>query len=191
MGDVLFPVQPADNNVIRAWDANALPKPVAPKSVSVVSITGSYDAALAAGQALASRGPQSERARPPEPCPSNVSETLVLYHPRTVAQALDVMKYLSGAVMMQVDPVRRARDGRGRPRLHRQRGGQAVPHHDYSRGHDDHGPASTTVGHDDHGHHDHVPGYDHVGSSTTTGAHASRLPGRPAHHHGADATASR
>ena len=56
MGDVLFPVQPADNNVIKAWDAAALPTPVAPKSVSVVSITGSYDAAVAAGQALATHG---------------------------------------------------------------------------------------------------------------------------------------
>ena len=28
----------------------------------------------------------------------------MLYHPGDVAQALDVMKYLSGAVMMQVDP---------------------------------------------------------------------------------------
>ena len=40
----------------------------------------------------------------PERSLPNVSETLVNYRPGDVAQALDVMKYLSGAVMLQVDP---------------------------------------------------------------------------------------
>jgi LCP family protein required for cell wall assembly len=101
MGDVLFPVQPADNNVIKAWDPAAFPKPVAPKSVSVVSITGSFGSALAAGQALASHGLKVS-TETTGTVPSDVSETLVLYHPKNVAEALYVMKYLSGAVMMQV-----------------------------------------------------------------------------------------
>ncbi len=101
MGDVLFPVQPADNNVIKAWDPAALPTPVAPKSVSVVSITGSYGSAVAAGQALASLGLKIS-SESTGTVPSDVSETLVLYHPMDVAQALYVMRYLSGAVMMQV-----------------------------------------------------------------------------------------
>ena len=79
MGDVLFPVQPADNNVIKAWDPAALPQAVAPKSVSVVSITGSYDAAVAAGQALASHGLKIS-GETTGTVPSDVSETLVLYH---------------------------------------------------------------------------------------------------------------
>ena len=103
MGDVLFPVQPADDNVIKAWDSVALPKPVVPKSVSVVSITGSYDAAVAAGQALATHGLKIS-GETTGTVPSDVSETLVLYHPQEIADALDVMKYLSGAVMMQVSP---------------------------------------------------------------------------------------
>jgi LCP family protein required for cell wall assembly len=103
MGDVLFPVQPADDNVIKAWDSAALPKPVVPKSVSVVSITGSYDAAVAAGQALATHGLKIS-GETTGTVPSDVSETLVLYHPQEIADALDVMKYLSGAVMMQVSP---------------------------------------------------------------------------------------
>jgi hypothetical protein len=103
MGDVLFPVQPADDNVIKAWDAAALPQPVVPKSVSVVSITGSYDAAVAAGQALATHGLKIS-GETTGTVPSEVSETLVLYHPQEIADALDVMKYLSGAVMMQVSP---------------------------------------------------------------------------------------
>jgi LCP family protein required for cell wall assembly len=101
MGDVLFPVQPADNNVIKAWDPAALPTPVAPKSVSVVSITGSYGSAVAAGQALASHGLKIS-SETTGTVPSDISETLVLYHPKNVAQALYVMKYLSGAVMMQL-----------------------------------------------------------------------------------------
>jgi LCP family protein required for cell wall assembly len=101
IGDVLFPVQPVDNNIIKAWDATALPKAVAPKSVDVVSITGSYDAAVAAGQALASHGLKIGHVTTGT-VPSSTTETLVLYHPKSVAQALYVMKYLSGAVMMQV-----------------------------------------------------------------------------------------
>jgi hypothetical protein len=103
MGDVLFPVQPADNNVIKAWAGNVFPNPVAPKSVSVVSIAGSYDAAVAAGQALATHGLKVTGETSGE-VPANISETLVNYRPGDVAQALDVMKYLSGAVMLQVDP---------------------------------------------------------------------------------------
>jgi hypothetical protein len=103
MGDVLFPVQPADNNVIKAWAGNVFPTPVAPASVSVVSIAGSYDAAVAAGQALATHGLKVTGETAGQ-VPANVSETLVNYRPTDLAQALDVMKYLSGAVMLQVDP---------------------------------------------------------------------------------------
>jgi LCP family protein required for cell wall assembly len=103
MGDVLFPVQPADNNVIKAWDPLAFPKAVAPKSVSVVSITGSYDAAVAAGRALGSYGLKVS-GETTGTVPSNTTETVVLYHPNDIAEALYVMKYLSGAVMMQVSP---------------------------------------------------------------------------------------
>ena len=100
IGDVLFPVQPADNNAIRAWDSQALPTPVAPKAVGVVSITGSYQAALDAGRSLASDG-LKVTSESSGSVPADTSETLVLYHPGQVALALDVMKYLSGAVMMR------------------------------------------------------------------------------------------
>jgi len=103
MGDVLFPVQPADNNVIKAWAGDVFPTPVAPKSVSVVSITGSYNAALVAGQALAAHGLKVTGETAGE-VPANIAETLVNYRSSDLAQALDVMKYLSGAVMLQVDP---------------------------------------------------------------------------------------
>jgi LCP family protein required for cell wall assembly len=103
MGDVLFPVQPADNNVIKAWAGDVFPTAIAPTSVSVVSIAGSYDAAVAAGQALSSHGLKVTSETSGE-VPANVSETLVNYRPGDIARALDVMKYLSGSVMLQLDP---------------------------------------------------------------------------------------
>lgn len=100
MGDVLFPVQPADNNAIRAWDKQALPQPVAPVSVNVVSVAGSYAAALAAGQALASHG-LKVTGETVGTEPSATTPTFVLYHDGDIARALYVMKFLSGAVMME------------------------------------------------------------------------------------------
>lgn len=101
IGDVLFPVEPADLNAIRAWDAASLPTPVAPKAVSIVSIAGSQQAAASAGQSLTSDGLHvtSESAGT---VPAGTTETYVLYHEGQQAEALDVMKYLSGPVMMQL-----------------------------------------------------------------------------------------
>ncbi len=103
MGAVEFPVQPLDNQVIAAWDHHALPQPVAPKAVQVVSITGSYDAALTAGQELSRAGLHvvSETAGS---VPASQSVTLVDYPPHHQGQAVYVMQHLSGAVMMQLDP---------------------------------------------------------------------------------------
>ena len=92
--DVVFPVQPADNNVIRAWDHQSLPTPTKPSAVEVVSITGSYDAAVLAGHELAQAGFRvtSESAGS---VPASTSETLVLYDQGQQSKALDVMKHLA------------------------------------------------------------------------------------------------
>lgn len=103
MGDVEFPVQPDDDNVIKQWDSNALPAPVAPKSVQVVSIAGDASAALSAGQDLASDG-LHVTGETVGTVPASTSETLVMYHPGSTAEALAVMKYLSGAVMLEESP---------------------------------------------------------------------------------------
>lgn len=100
MGDVVFPVQPLDDNIIKEWDSQALPTPVKPNSVQVVSLTGSTAAAEMAGQYLASDGLKVTSETAGE-VPSSTSETLVTYHEGNTAQALYVMKYLSGAVMME------------------------------------------------------------------------------------------
>jgi LCP family protein required for cell wall assembly len=103
MGNVEFPVQPEGNKVIEAWDHHALVAPVAPKAVQVVSITGSYAAAVAAGQQLAQAGVHvvSESSGV---VPASESVTLVGYHPGQRAMAMYVMDHLAGAVMMQLDP---------------------------------------------------------------------------------------
>lgn len=101
MGDVLFPVEPDDLNTIRAWDPTALPTPVAPSAVSVVSIAGSSTQAVSDGQALASDG-LKVTSETVGAVPSTTTETYVVYHAGDVAQALYVMKYLSGPVMMEV-----------------------------------------------------------------------------------------
>jgi LCP family protein required for cell wall assembly len=107
IGDVLFPVEPNDLNAVRAWDSQALPTAVQPASVSVVSITGSDQAAQDAGGSLTTDGLKvtSETAGS---VPADTSETLVVYHPGQVNRALYVMKYLSGAVMMQMSPTQPA-----------------------------------------------------------------------------------
>ncbi len=103
IGDVLFPVEPADLNTIRQWDASSLPTPVVPRSVSVVSIAGSAQAAASAGQSLSSDGLHVVSTAAGS-VPASTTETYVVYHPGQVADALYVMKYLSGPVMLEVSP---------------------------------------------------------------------------------------
>ena len=103
IGDVLFPVEPNDLDTIRAWDSSSLPTPVAPQAVSVVSIAGSAVDATSAGQALSSDGLHVTSATAGD-VPSSTTETYVVYHKGQVAEALDVMKYLSGSVVMQLGP---------------------------------------------------------------------------------------
>ena len=45
IGDVDFPVQPLDNEVIAQWDGSALPTPAPPTSVPVYNLAGTYNLA--------------------------------------------------------------------------------------------------------------------------------------------------
>jgi hypothetical protein len=56
IGDVEFPVQPADNQVIAAWDGSALPTPTAPASVVVDNLAGTYHLAASTAAALTAAG---------------------------------------------------------------------------------------------------------------------------------------
>jgi hypothetical protein len=101
-GDVLFAVQPAANKVVQAWDPQAVPKVTKPKAVTVVSLAGDYDAAVGAGQALASHGLHVTSETAGE-VPASATETFINYPPGDLGQASYVMKFMSGAVMMEQD----------------------------------------------------------------------------------------
>jgi LCP family protein required for cell wall assembly len=101
-GDVDFPVQPADNRVIAAWDHTSLPAPVAPASVTVRNITNTYHLAERTSAALTADGVHVA-ATTSAAIPAATSETLVRYHPGQMAEAQAVMAHLSGAVMGQSD----------------------------------------------------------------------------------------
>lgn len=102
MGDVDFPVQPADNQVIAAWDATSLPAPANPSNVEVLNMTGAGKLATTTAAALSAAGLPigtiGDTAVPGEP-----TETLIRYNPADLSGALAVMQHLSGAVMLQQD----------------------------------------------------------------------------------------
>jgi LCP family protein required for cell wall assembly len=102
IGDVDFPVQPADNQVIAAWDPTSLPAPVNPTSVTVRNITSTDRLATQTGSALTADGIKVV-ATVSATSPATTTETLIHYHPGQVAAALAVMAHLSGAVMLQSD----------------------------------------------------------------------------------------
>ena len=70
IGDVEFAVQPSDNQVITAWDANALPAPVAPSAVNVVNIS---TVAHAAANVAADLRPPGSTWSTPRRAPSRPS----------------------------------------------------------------------------------------------------------------------
>jgi hypothetical protein len=102
IGDVDFPVQPADNKVIAAWSGTALAAPVKPAGVNVVNITSTPQLATDIGSKLAAAG-LHVLSTTSATVPATVTETLVHYHPGQVADALSVMRHLAGAVMLQSD----------------------------------------------------------------------------------------
>ncbi len=101
IGDVDFPVQPLDNQVIAAWDGTALPTPVAPTAVQVNNISGIYDAGAGTATALTADGLHVTETAIGS-VPATTTETLIHYYPGQV-EGLDVMSHLTGAVMLQSD----------------------------------------------------------------------------------------
>ena len=102
IGDVDFPVQPADNQVIRAWDSAALPADATPTGVQVDNISGRYGATTTASAGLNAVGLHvlgtSTLSQP-----ATTTETLVRYYPGQLAEAIAVMDHLSGATMLEPD----------------------------------------------------------------------------------------
>jgi LCP family protein required for cell wall assembly len=102
-GDVDMPVEPLDHQVINAWAPQ--PKPAEPSAISVrvVNISGqSRKAATVAGElaalgyTIAGTSTGSQLA--------TTTETVIRYHPGSVAQAIGLLDHLSGAVVINPDP---------------------------------------------------------------------------------------
>ena len=103
-GDVDFPVEPLDHQVIAAWN----PQPptadeAASTTVRVVNTSGTSRKAAAVAAGLRSIGyPVSAVAS--GPVPSSATETVIAYPPGSAGQALGLLNHLEGAVMLQSDP---------------------------------------------------------------------------------------
>lgn len=105
-GQVDFPVQPVDSQVIAQWQGSPLPK-VDPSSIAVVvrniSSVGHEAAATAAGlEQLGFRVTNGGQGT----VPADAVETMIHYNPGTkgLADAETVLQSLAGSVMMQSDP---------------------------------------------------------------------------------------
>ena len=103
IGDVDFPVQPADNQVIAQWDGTALPKPAAPSTVDVYNLAGTNNLATTTTTALQADGVAASVAGG-LPVPATTTETLIGYGPSSLPQALAVMSHMTGAIMLNPDP---------------------------------------------------------------------------------------
>jgi LCP family protein required for cell wall assembly len=102
IGDVDFPVEPQDHDVIAQWYAGATPSPKAPSAVDVYNLAGTDNLATTAATELRADG-LAATVGGDVPTPATETETFVQYPPSGLAQAMYVMKYLSGAVMLDPD----------------------------------------------------------------------------------------
>ena len=103
-GDVDFPVEPLDHQVINAWSGHP-PSAANPADVAVrtVNISGSRRKAAAIATSLSSLGYQVT-APVTGPVPSATTESVIVYHPGSIAQAIGLLGHLDGAIVLQPDP---------------------------------------------------------------------------------------
>lgn len=102
IGDVDFPVQPLDSQVIARWDSSALPDPSEPALVDVYNMAGTYDLATRTAAALSAGGLHTEVGGDLPP-PASQTETFVAYPSGGLAQAVAVASHLGGAIMLDPD----------------------------------------------------------------------------------------
>jgi LCP family protein required for cell wall assembly len=103
IGDVDFPDQPADNQVIKAWNAAALVAPAAPALVRVGNLTYNSGVATSTAAALTAFGMHAAATGQTE-VPASTTETLIQYPTGGLRGALYVMAHLDGALMLQSNP---------------------------------------------------------------------------------------
>ena len=99
-GSVEFPVEPADLNTIRAWDAGSLPVASRPSAVTITNISGVASVASAAAAGLTAGG-FHVTSQTIGVVPASPTETVVQYHPGQLAEGYAVFLHLGGAVVMQ------------------------------------------------------------------------------------------
>jgi LCP family protein required for cell wall assembly len=103
-GDVDFPVEPLDHQVIAAWGGlPATPANPQTTAVQVVNISGISRTATTIAAGLGSLGYQIT-ATTTRAAPASTTETVISYHPGSPGQALGLLNHLTGAVMLRADP---------------------------------------------------------------------------------------
>jgi hypothetical protein len=103
-GDVDFPVEPLDHQIIDTWAGQPLAA-ASPSSftVQLTNISATSHRAATIGQQLANLGFNVGGATSAS-TPATTTETIITYRPGSVSQAITVLRALSGAVMMRADP---------------------------------------------------------------------------------------
>jgi len=103
-GDVDFPVEPLDHQVITAWAGQQAPGSTPPPAsvVRVVNISGVRRQGTITAAALTALG-YTVRTTVDGPVPAGATETVVAYPPGAVMQALDLLRHLTGAVILRSD----------------------------------------------------------------------------------------
>ncbi|MDP9073361.1 MAG: LCP family protein, partial [Actinomycetota bacterium] len=103
-GQVDFPVEPADHQVITQWQGQPLPKAdPARLSVIVHNISSVARQAADTTSGLVAVGFNATNAGQAT-VPATTVETVLRYHPGSIADAETVLASLSGSIMMQSDP---------------------------------------------------------------------------------------
>jgi len=103
IGDVEFANQPLDNQVIAAWDANALPSPVTPLAVEVENRTQSSTSGEDTAAGLRAAGLPVTTVTQGEVA-SSTAPTWVDYGPGQLPDGLAVLNQLRGAAMLRPVP---------------------------------------------------------------------------------------
>ena len=103
-GQVDFPVEPADQQMIAQWQGQPWPKAnPAQTAVVVRNISNVAHQAAVTTQALAAAGFNATDAGQAS-VPATTVETLLRYAPGSISQAEAVLQSLVGSIMMQEDP---------------------------------------------------------------------------------------
>jgi LCP family protein required for cell wall assembly len=102
-GDVDMPVQPLDQQVIKAWAPQQPALGGAGMTVRLVNISGSTRKATTIASQLAGLG-YAVSGTTAGSVPAITTESVIRYHPGSVNQALGLLQHLSGAVIINADP---------------------------------------------------------------------------------------